>query len=107
MTQSRFEFDAATEIDFRAYHAENPEVYAKLREFALQAKASGRKHFGINMLHERLRWYTLIEAKHDTFKVNNNYRPYYARLLMAQEPELAGFFETRRSIADEMEVAHA
>lgn len=96
MVQSRFEWPD-DDPDFRAYHEANPEVYAKLREFALQAKASGRRHFGINMLHERLRWYTLVEAKRDTFKVNNNYRPFYARLLMKQEPELAGFFELRRA----------
>ena len=29
------------------------------------------------------------------FKLNNNYRSFYSRLLMEQEPELAGYFETR------------
>ena len=34
------------------------------------------------------------------FKLNNNHRAFYARLLMAQEAELEGFFEVRSSVAD-------
>ena len=49
---------------------------------------------------ERVRWFTEIEARGDTFKCNNNYTAHYARLLMEQESELAGFFETRRAKAD-------
>ena len=90
-----------TKEGFLIYHATNPQVYAKLREFALQAKRAGRKYLSINMLHERVRWFTNIEAKLDTFKIGNNWRPFYARLLMEQEPELAGFFHTRKSVADD------
>lgn len=99
--QSRFEFDVQTDTAFAAYHAENPRVYDVLRRFALQAKRLGRKRLSINMLFERVRWYTDVEGMNDTFKVNNNWRAYYARLLMKQEPDLAGFFETRTSRADD------
>jgi hypothetical protein len=34
------------------------------------------------------------------FKLNNNYRAHYARLIMHQEPDLDGIFELRRSKAD-------
>lgn len=34
------------------------------------------------------------------FKLNNSYRAYYARLIMAQEPDLAGLFALRKSEAD-------
>lgn len=93
-------FDPRIESEFEAYHAANPHVYEKIREFALAAKAAGRSRFGINMLHERVRWYTKVEALGDQWKLNNNYRPYYSRLLMKQEPDLAGFFETRTAKAD-------
>ncbi len=85
---------------FAAYHAENPQVYDELRRFALQAKRAGLKRLGIAALYERVRWYTAVESKNDTFKLNNNYRAGHARLLMLQEPELAGFFETRKSRED-------
>jgi hypothetical protein len=96
--QTRFSWN---ETRFEEYHAANPQVYEKLREFALAARRAGRTLMSINMLHERLRWYTTVEAVGDDFKVNNNYRPYYARLLMKNEPQLAGMFETRKSKADE------
>lgn len=38
---------------------------------------------------------SLTERFGDEYKLNNDYRAFYARLLMANEPELAGFFETR------------
>lgn len=97
MTQGRL-FERRTQ--FEAYHAANPQVYVKLREFAFAVVAAGRTRFGINMLHERLRWYTQVEAVGDAWKLNNNYRPYYARLLMHQEPTLVGLFEVRTAKAD-------
>lgn len=98
--QTRFEFDAGVQTKFAEYHAENPQVYATLRHFAIRAKQKGHARLSINMLFERVRWETAIEGRDDTFKMNNNYRAYYARLLMEQEPELRDFFETRRSRAD-------
>ena len=44
---------------------------------------------------ERLRWWSLVEAKSDSFKINNNFTAHYAWLLMKDEPELRDFFETR------------
>ena len=99
--QGRFTFTDADARSFAEYHAANPDVYAALRRFALEARRAGRAHLGIKALVERVRWYTTVEARGDAFKVNNSYAPHYARLLMAQEPELAGFFETRKSRADE------
>lgn len=98
--QSRFVFERRTASRFAEYHTANPQVYAALRRFALDAKRAGRDRLSINMLFERVRWHTDIDAQGDTFKVNNSFRAYYARLLMEQEPELRGFFETRRSKAD-------
>lgn len=99
--QARFDWSDTDAARFAAYHAENPHVYEALRRFALEAKRSGRPRLSINMLCERLRWYTAIEVRGDEFKVNNNWRPFYARLLMEREPDLAGFFETRRALADD------
>jgi len=97
---SRFDFELDDEARFAIYHAENPHIYETLLRFAHEAKAAGRKRIGINMIHERLRWYTHIEARNDTWKLNNNWRPYYSRLLTLNEPELAGLFEMRKSKAD-------
>lgn len=82
---------------FLEYHAANPEVYATICRFADEALRAGRTRIGIGMLTERLRWYTTVEARGraDGFKFNNNYRPFYARMWLADHPEHPDFFETR------------
>lgn len=81
--------------DFKRFHAENPQVYSLLVQFSRVAKESGRKRFGIRMIWERMRWYVAIETKGDEYKLNDHWHSRYARLIMEQEPDLAGFFETR------------
>lgn len=103
--QSRFSFDAHDEAKFAQYHADHPAVYLTLRKFALEARRAGRDRLSINMLFERVRWETMVGAGDDTFKMNNNWRAHYARLLMRQEVELGpAFFETRKSRADTEDV---
>lgn len=89
-----------TQEGFDVYDTENPAIYVKLAEFALQAHHAGRTRIGIKMLYERVRWYSTVEAKDDTFKLNNNYHAFYARKLMQDYPQLRGVFETRTSKAD-------
>ncbi len=80
---------------FRAFHRANPHIYGNLKALALNAKRRGQK-FGIGALYEILRWKYAERTTGDaTFKLNNNYRALYARLLMDREPELDGYFETR------------
>lgn len=99
--QTRFTFAVSDVARFREYHEANPQIYRELRRFALEAVNAGRRRLSINLLFERLRWFTTVEAQGDAFKCNNTYRAHYARLLMQQEPSLAGVFETRRSDADD------
>jgi hypothetical protein len=94
-------FCSPAESAFREFNTANPIVYRKLVEFALQARATGRKHFGMKALFERLRWWSQVETRGDEYKLNNNYTAFYARMLMDRNPELGGFFELRRSVADE------
>jgi hypothetical protein len=99
--QSRFTFESHQEARFAQYHADHPEIYRALLRFALEARRAGRDRLSINALFERVRWETLVGAGDDTFKLNNNWRAHYARLLMRQEPALGpAFFETRTSRAD-------
>lgn len=86
--------------DAAAFHARNPHVYRMLRQIALSVRKTGRKNFGIAALFERLRWISVFETDDDKYKLNNSYRAFYARLLMEQEPDLAGFFTTRESTFD-------
>lgn len=80
---------------FAEFHADNPHVYYQLKRLALAQRRAGNDRGSINQLFEVLRWQVSMSTAGDDFKLNNNWRSFYARLLMEQEPELAGFFETR------------
>ena len=84
------------EQQFAAFHEANPHVYTALRRLALDAARHGRK-LGIAMLFEVLRWQYAMNTTDQAseFKLNNNYRSFYSRLLMEREPELQDYFETR------------
>lgn len=86
------------EHDFWAFHRANPHVYQRLRTLAVQLKERGHSKLGIGMLFEVVRWQTMMRTSDPSseFKLNNNYRALYARLLMESESELAGIFETRQ-----------
>lgn len=87
---------------FTAFHTESPEVYRTLCTLARQwVYRTGRHRIGIATLYERARWELAMSTCDPDFKLNNSYRAYYARLIMAQERDLAGLFELRKSDADE------
>ena len=92
-------FRHSIEAVFREFHAANPHVYEGLRDGALDLRRAGWKHFGIARLYEGLRYQRAVVTTADDFKLNNNFRALYARMLMEQEPELAGFFELRQRTA--------
>jgi len=83
------------EQGFKRFRDKHPEVELRLVALARKAKRRGRK-VGIGALWEVMRWSFWMDDDVEEFKLNNNYRSRYARLLMAQYPDLAGFFETRR-----------
>lgn len=80
---------------FENFHKANPDVYTKLVALARQVKATGRSKYGIETLFSRLRWHFEIETTGDQFKLNDHFTSRYARLIMEQEPDLKGFFNTR------------
>lgn len=82
------------EEQFDAFHGANPHVYSALRSLARELKRRGAKKAGIGQLFEVLRWQYALQTQGSEYRLNNNYRSFYARLLN-QEPELRGMFETR------------
>jgi len=82
---------------FCHFHEAHPEVYRLLVRFTQEAVAAGRTRIGIRMIWERMRWTQWIERRlsDEEFKLNDHYTPFYARLMMAEEPGLADIFETR------------
>ena len=82
---------------FEKFHAQNPHIYEAFVRFARQARAAGYAHYGCHAIMQRVRWHMEIETRSDDgFKINNDFSSRYARRIMEQEPDLKGFFVTRR-----------
>lgn len=95
--QPELRFPGDLEAAFMSFHVDNPQVYAELVERARRWKRAGHRHGSINMLFEAIRYDfgVRVGESGDGFRLNNNHRAYYARLIMRRELDLDGFFETR------------
>ena len=88
------------EREFWEFHNKHPEVYHQLTRLARQWRANGRAKLGIATIYEVLRWNSHVNQERDGgFKLNNNHKALYARLIMEREPDLDGVFETRERTA--------
>lgn len=84
------------EAAFWQFHGDHPEVYVELVALCRELRQRGYERFGIATVYEVCRWRSMIHAAPgESFKLNNNYRAYYARLIMETERDLAGVFNTR------------
>lgn len=78
-----------------AFHRRNPHVLQAILAVALRVKRSGRSRWSIKAAFEVVRYNADVTTDHRTYKLNNNHTAFYARWLMRDVPELAGFFATR------------
>lgn len=72
----------------------NPEVAKMFLRFARELAAKGRP-FGIGLITERVRYECAMSTNHGKFKINNNWRSYIARWLIAQDPSLEQWMSFR------------
>jgi hypothetical protein len=94
------------ELEFKEFHLVHPEVYNELVKLARTWQANGTAKLGIATLFEVLRWNSHLNPQRDSgYKLNNNYRALYARLIMEQEPDLNGLFEIRERTTELHKVA--
>ena len=77
------------------FHQENPKVYDLVKRFATEAKNGNRQRFGIAMIWERMRWYVAFETNDKTYKLNNNHKAFYARMLMIDDSYFIGVFKRK------------
>lgn len=88
--------EPATKIEraFAAFHRANPRVYEQLASRAISAYARAEKRVSVADMIEDLRhesFYPFVD-----YKLNNNFRSLYARLLIHHHPSLAQVIEVRR-----------
>lgn len=88
-------FEKTTLDRFLEFHRVHPEVFELFHEAALRVVAAGKRRISARLIAERIRWTFEIERGDDGFKLNNNYIPYYARLVMILDFKCEGLFERR------------
>ena len=80
---------------FQKFHAAHPEIFDQLKEMSLTLRRAGKHHWGMRNLWERLRYDLAVKTGSSDYQLHDHLPPFYARMLMAVVPELAGFFEIR------------
>jgi hypothetical protein len=99
--QTALAFNDTPAEKFEAFHAANPKVYAILLRLAREWVATfGQTKLGIATIYEAARWQISLATNDPKYKLNNNFRAYYARLLMTENGDLDGLFDVRDSAAD-------
>ena len=79
------------------FHNAHPEFWLLFCKYTFELIDAGHKHGSANAVFERIRWETRINSEHHSgFKVNNNYRAYYARRFNQMYSTSNDFFFTRR-----------
>lgn len=100
--QLSFQYSRNLKEKFEEYHKRNPEVYDLFRKYTLRAIQSGYKHFGSQMIIEKIRWQSaIVKGDHD-FKINNDFAAFYSRMFIMEYPSYSDYFRTRTSQADEL-----
>lgn len=86
---------ATIQQQFADFHALNPWVLTALEQLTADYLARGAERVGIGMLFEVLRWRYARATHGQDFRLNNNFRSRYVRLLIDRRPEWAPAFEVR------------
>ena len=81
--------------EFEAYHTLHPEVYARLNKSVDILRQRGFEHYGMSALCEAVRWHFAMEWGENDYKINNNFKSRYVRLMLKDRPELVDFFHVR------------
>lgn len=86
---------ASIQERFESFHTLNPWVFRAFVRLTEDWIARGRDRIGIGMLTEIIRWEYGRQTVGDEFRINNNFRSRYVRLLIAEHPEFREVFHTR------------
>lgn len=81
--------------DFLEWLPENMHVFEAFSLEATKVKARGFTHYSAYTIVEFLRHHSAVRETKGEWKINNNHRPYLARLFDLVYPDRAGLFEYR------------
>lgn len=91
-------------IKFKQFHKDNPEVYQHVKTATRELVNQGFEQIGTMLLFEMVRYHPKFRTgTNEKWKLNNTYKPFYARMLTHEYPELKGMIKTRGSEADRVD----
>jgi hypothetical protein len=99
--QSQFNFDQPEPIDriqekFEVWLKRRRHIYDELVRLAREAKGEGKGRYSVEALYVIYRWHNPERKEEgEEFKVNDKFTSRIARKIMAENPDLAGFFTLR------------
>ena len=83
--------------DFVDWLPSNMHIFNAFSNEAFKLIKMGREHYSAYTIVEFLRHHTALTETTGEWKINNNYRPYLARLFGLCHPQRAYFFELRET----------
>ena len=87
---------------FRDWYPSNIHVINAFEKEAFYLLTRGRRdRYSIYTIREKLRWDSLVSESGQDYKLNNNFSPFIARILMFMNPDMEGMFTTRRELETE------
>jgi len=85
---------------FHRFHEANPAVYNAIVSMSKQVRSKGLKKWSVRSAFHVLRYVSVnVDAGND-YKINDNFSPFYSRMIQARVPELSEFFVNKKSQAD-------
>lgn len=81
----------------RLFRKSNPHIWSTFVDLVREtAEAPGGNKFGVEMIWNVMRWKHHMTGEDGTkFKLNNNYKSFFARWFMEEYPQYGEIFETR------------
>ena len=98
--------DAGLVERFNAYHAAHPDVFRAFVRHAKEMRATGRRRYSQWTIVQAIRWSHDLQQSGASFKINNDFIALYARLMIHEYPDFAGFFELREMRETGRRVSH-
>jgi hypothetical protein len=86
---------------FCQYDIENPHIWDNFKNLSFQLINKGLNKISAELIYNQIRWLKIMQHGNDGYKLNNNFKPFYARKFMKEYPAHIGIFELRKSKWDD------
>ncbi|MFF0469345.1 hypothetical protein ACFYPX_18175 [Micromonospora zamorensis] len=85
---------------FLDFHKANRHVYKLFEHRIRRYQREGVRYIGADLVLAGIRCDYTVVTKSEPYKINNNHKSFYSRLLLHRNPALGSLLKMRRSIAD-------